>query len=256
MANEQDRYLKNLYGSPEIVVGNEGEPSPRQAGMPVYLKVEFEEALEAEDWLGIHQDLVFVVRAATQAAEIAERQHKGMTESGEVSGSEGEDDIVKHSLWTTALIAYARCFGTGVRVRLDESIFGDREDVLEQHRYYKNIRDKHLAHSVNPFEVTATGIAVIDYDGEEPHVFDASSMHATRSTEPSHTMRYLATLASWLQRYARQKHHEALEKVLKRAKELTREQIRQLEPMEVKPLQGYDAAKVPRPPRPRTEGDR
>jgi hypothetical protein len=245
MAEEKDRYLKNLYGSAEIAVGEEGEPSTAPAGMPAYLKVEFEETKEAEEWFGIEQDLGLVVTAAGKAAEIVERE----TSPSESRSGTGEADIVQHSLWTTALIAYARCFGTGVRARLDKGIFGDQEDMIRMHDYYKNIRDKHLAHSVNPFEVTATGIAVLDPHGEEPYVYDATSIHATRSTEHSTTMRYLADQAGWLQRHARQKRHEALQKVLRRGKELTREQIRELSPLELKPMQGYEAAKLPRPPR-------
>jgi hypothetical protein len=161
MAEEKDRYLKNLYGSAEIAVGEEGEPSTAPAGMPAYLKVEFEETKEAEEWFGIEQDLGLVVTAAGKAAEIVERE----TSPSESRSGTGEADIVQHSLWTTALIAYARCFGTGVRARLDKGIFGDQEDMIRMHDYYKNIRDKHLAHSVNPFEVTATGIAVLYRSG-------------------------------------------------------------------------------------------
>lgn len=243
MDEERDRYLSEFYGEPEIVTAKEGEPEQRLPGMPVYLKIEFEEAREAEAWFGIEHDLGFVVRAATRAAEIAEREDEGR---------EGYD-IEQHSLWTTALIAYARCFGSGVRGRrLDQAIFGDREDVIQQHRYFKNIRDKHLAHSVNPFEVAATGIAVLDPDSEEPHVFHAISMYATRSTEHTSTMRYLAKLAGWLQDRARERRVEALQKVLQRAKELTPGQLRQLSPLEVKPAQGYDVAGLPRPPKPST----
>jgi hypothetical protein len=255
VADEKDRYLKALYGRPEIVVGPEDETAMPPGPMPVYLKVDFEEAREAEDWFGIQQDLGFVVSAATQVADIMERNWQE-TRGAESRPTADPDDIVKHSLWTTALITYARCFGSGVRACLDEGIFEDRDDVIEQHRYYKNIRDKHLAHSVNPFEVTTTGIAVIDYDGEEPYVFGATTLHATRSTENSSTVRYLATLAEWLQRHASRKRQEALQKVLRKGKELTREQIRQLRPLEVKPMQGYEAARIPRPPRPPAEGER
>ena len=135
---------------------------------------------------------------------------------------------------------------------MDQAIFGDREDVIQQHRYFKNIRDKHLAHAVNPFEDAATGIAVFDPDGEEPRVFHAISMYATRSTEHTSTMRYLAMLAEWLQGRARERRVEALQKVLQRGKELTPGQLRQLSPLEIKPAQGYDVAGLPRPPKPST----
>jgi len=164
-----------------------------------------------------------------------------------------EDKVVEHSLWTTALITYVRCFTSGVRTRLDRSIFGDDEEMLRKHDYYKDIRDKHLAHSVNPFEGAETAIAVANYDSEEPYVYQALTAHFSRSTEDSPTMRALADLARWLQGYARQKHEEALKKVRVKGKELTRDQLRDLRPLKVKPLEGYDAheaAKLPRPPKP------
>src|SRR5258708_1465821 len=66
----------------------------------------------------------------------------------------GEPDTIRESLWNSALIAYARCFATGIREhRLDESDF---EGVPEHasklktdHRYFINLRSKHVAHSVN-----------------------------------------------------------------------------------------------------------
>lgn len=51
------------------------------------------------------------------------------------------------------------------------------------------------------------------------------------------------------ERYASQKRGEALQKVLEKGKELTKDQIRGLPHLEVKPMQGYEAAKLPRPPR-------
>jgi len=73
--DEQDKYFQNLYNPPEIIVGNEGETLPRQPVMPAYLKVEFEEAREAEDWFGIEQDLKLVVAAATRAADLAQHHY-------------------------------------------------------------------------------------------------------------------------------------------------------------------------------------
>ena len=244
MGEERDRRLAELYGSPEIIVSDEGDTD--QPGAPVaYLKVEFEEAREAEAWYGIEQDLAFVVETANRAAEIEGRISEGR--------SEGGYDIEQRSLWTAALIAYARCFGTGVRGhRLNESIFGGVEDTIRLHRYFKDTRDKHLAHSVNPFEEAATGIAVFDPDGEEPHVFLALSMSLHRATEHASTMRDLARLAKWLKDRTQERRVEVMKKVVRRGKELTRDELGRLPPLEVKPAQGYDVAGLPRPPKPST----
>ena len=54
-----------------------------------------------------------------------------------------------------ALISYTRCFSAGKRLGLSEDIFKNDKlegDPLGCHHYFKNLRDKHIAHSVNPFE--------------------------------------------------------------------------------------------------------
>src|SRR3569832_2482965 len=76
------------------------------------------------------------------------------------AASEGEDSIFVEGLVTASLIRYFRCFATGVRLELVRSdLEGLDEELLKQHDYYKHLRDKFVAHSINPFEenwVTAT----------------------------------------------------------------------------------------------------
>jgi hypothetical protein len=243
------------YGPPELIVKAADTLAIEAGQRKAYFRVEFEEAKEAEDWFGIYQDLRFVVSAATQTADIAQRQWSQQQESGIFSLTVGPEDVVKQSLWTAALIAYVRCFATGVRARFDESIFDDREDVIQQHRYYKNIRDKHIAHSVNALEVPTTCVGIIDIAGDEPNVHSVATVHTTKMTEDSNTIRYLATLSEWLQPHAYDRHRKARRKVLRRAKALTKEQLRRLEPCQATPLQGYEAASMRRPPKPPTSED-
>jgi hypothetical protein len=249
------RHPLDIYGPPELIIESADVPVIRPGQPIAYFRVEFEEAKEAEDWFGIYQDLGIVVSAANQAADIAERQRRQEQETPLSSPTVCPEHIVKHSLWSAALVAYVRCFATGVRARFDESIFGDAEDVIQRHRYYKNIRDKHIAHSVNPFEVFATCVGIIDFAGNEPQVHDVVTIHAARSTEDSGTMRYLAQLSEWLQRHAFERHREARGRVLRRAQSLTKEQLRRLEPFQEMPLQGYEAASMRRPPKPPTSED-
>ena len=61
--------------------------------------------------------------------------------------------VIIESLWTTALIKYARCFSSGKRFGLTIELFnGLKGDHVGTHNYYIEMRNKHLAHSVNPFE--------------------------------------------------------------------------------------------------------
>ena len=66
-----------------------------------------------------------------------------------------KDQVILESLWTTALIKYYRCFKHGKRKFISSDIFKDKKlegDPLGCHNYYYNMRSKHIAHSVNPFE--------------------------------------------------------------------------------------------------------
>lgn len=62
------------------------------------------------------------------------------------------DNVTIEALWTAALVKYVRCFTSGKRGELDATVFEGVDGALDTHQYFKNMRDKHVAHSVNPFE--------------------------------------------------------------------------------------------------------
>jgi len=87
------------------------------------------------------------------------------------------DDIMIQSYWTAALISYARCFASGKRYRLTEDIFkGLKGDPIGCHKYYKNLRDKHIAHSVNPFEQVHVGLVLSEPDNPKREVLGVSTL--------------------------------------------------------------------------------
>jgi hypothetical protein len=67
-------------------------------------------------------------------------------------------------LWIAALTKYVRCFTTGRRLGLSESLLAEIDGAVEAHRYYKNMRDKNVAHSVNPFEEVRVGVVLPSSD--------------------------------------------------------------------------------------------
>ena len=70
-----------------------------------------------------------------------------------------EDHLLGQALWTCALVHYVRCFATGKRSGLNETILETLPgEPVETHRYYKGLRDKHTAHSVNPLEQVTVGV--------------------------------------------------------------------------------------------------
>jgi hypothetical protein len=67
---------------------------------------------------------------------------------------------VADGLVIAALVRYIRCFQrTGMRTSLDEAeIIKSSEIHGELHKYFKNIRDKHIAHSLNVYEQTYVNV--------------------------------------------------------------------------------------------------
>jgi hypothetical protein len=73
-------------------------------------------------------------------------------------GKPDSESTLSRALIFAGLISYARPFKTGVReVRLDEEMFATLSPVfsVDLHRYLVDLRDKHIAHSVNEFENSA-----------------------------------------------------------------------------------------------------
>ena len=109
--------------------------------------IDFAEARTLADYEGLKQDLTAVAETCTRLEELLKIDSK--------------DHILVEALWTSALIRYARCFATGKRYGLEESVFdGLNGDPIGTHRLFIDIRSKHIAHSVNPLEQTHVGLVL------------------------------------------------------------------------------------------------
>lgn len=59
----------------------------------------------------------------------------------------------RDALCRAALISYGRCFGSGVRMSLDQDLIQRLPvELKDRHAQVKNLRDKWVAHSVNHFD--------------------------------------------------------------------------------------------------------
>lgn len=100
---------------------------------------------------------------------------------------DSEDWILIENLWTAALIRYVRCFASGKRLGLSEDIYADLPgDAIEVHRFYKNLRDKHIAHSVSPYEQLEVGLVLSPEDSAERKIVGIATLsmrHICTTTE-------------------------------------------------------------------------
>jgi hypothetical protein len=203
--------------------------------LPV-VKVEFDEVQDLVDLIGLHTDLASVVEVTRRLSEML-RQNE-----------QDHDALIVQSLWTSALVTYVRCFASGKRYGLTERIYSELPgEPIDTHRYYKDTRDKHIAHSVNAFEETVVGGILSDQELESIEVLGVANLTAHRISDSAGGVDQLRGLAEHARRYIAQKGHEAEEKILNKAKSLTAEQLRALPRLGMTPHGGADVARTPRP---------
>jgi len=166
-------------------------------------KVDFDEAKILSDLGAIAQDLGSTMK-------ICSRLKKMLKE-------ESQDSLLIESFWTTALIKYARCFKSGKRFGLDESILdGLKGEPHKVHKLYLDMRDKHIAHSVNPFEQMQVGLVLSPKDSSEKKVVGVATLsmrHIVPDVEGVHQLGLLSkVLLEKVCEIAKQYENKTLEK--------------------------------------------
>ena len=85
------------------------------------------------------------------------------------------DPLIKESMWTTAVIKYSRCFKSGKRFGLKKDVFsGLLGEPYKTHKFFMDMRDKHIAHSVNPYEQVNVGLFV---DEKKKKIIGVGCLH-------------------------------------------------------------------------------
>lgn len=105
------------------------------------------EARAFADLTGVRDDLVEVLAYCDKLQEQINDQHR--------------DLVVWKALSAAAVIAYARCFGDGVRGGLEHELANAAPTpIAEMHQFVIALRNKHVAHSVNAFEENYLRVAI------------------------------------------------------------------------------------------------
>lgn len=163
--------------------------------------VDFEQAKTLADLAALTQDLGAVMLTCTRLMSLIDEQSK--------------DHILVEAMWTSALVRYARCFANGKRFGLEESAFsGLKGDPIATHRYFMGMRNRHIAHSVNPFEQMQVGLVLAPEDEAERKVVGVSTLAMRHITSDREGVRQLGMLAKVLltkvTEQAKQLEHEVL----------------------------------------------
>ena len=183
--------------------------------LPV-VRVDFEEAQLLADMDSVRQDLSFVIEFGKRLVSLSK---------------EGSDDhVLIRCLWNAALVAYVRCFSTGKRrFGLKEAmVAGLPGDPVGFHRWLKNMRDKHVAHAVNPFEEVSIGLVLSQSDKPERSVLGVARLSKSWLTPDVQGIENLVKFAQFLIRETDDKCKEAEASVLNRGNSLPIDQLYEL----------------------------
>lgn len=106
--------------------------------------------------------------------------------------------LYRNAFCFSAIVTYGRTFGTGVRENLPRS-FIDRlnPEWIEAHEYFKDLRDKWIAHSTNNFEQSRVTLQVKFLDSGQAMptlVSDGHSMTVSLSSTDMLRLKELSSL--------------------------------------------------------------
>ncbi len=143
------------------------------------------------------------------------------------------DSVVIDALSTASLIRYARCFTTGKRASLDSKVVSHLPgDPIGAHDFYKNQRDKLVAHSVNPFEESLIGLALSSPEGEQKCVIGVVEFSVRRFSDARQGIAQLGALAREFLKHVEAEIESCKEQLLIEARSMPIEELYRLEPLD------------------------
>lgn len=170
--------------------------------------VDFPEAKQLGDIASILRDLQTVIEMCKRVVTLLETKN--------------EDHVLIDALWSMSLVRYVRCFTSGKRYGLKvNELFKDlKGDPIGAHQFYKNMRDKHVAHSVNPYEQIHVGLVLNPPDSENKEVVGVSILVGTHLYPQIDVVKQLGALAEVALRHIGKVGKEYQDLVLKKGKKL------------------------------------
>jgi hypothetical protein len=214
-----------MAGKPERgVVGGTDGTSPEVPTLTVALDLPSAQILA--DQAGIIQDLQFVMDCCKRLlTELAKPE-------------EDRDGVVPQALWSSALVAYARCFSKGRRFGLataDVENLPLHGAVMKFHKWVIGERNKLSTHPADPFEAAKVG-AALSSSGQIERRVEGIAIFS-----PSHVLidvigvRQLGGLASELAKQTAEKAEEQQDSVLADAQQLNIDSLYRLPPLRMRP---------------------
>jgi hypothetical protein len=161
---------------------------------------------------------------------------------------EDRDGVVPQALWSSALVAYARCFGKGRRFGLsaeDVQNLPLHGAVMKFHKWVIEERNKLTARPADPFEAAKIGAALSPPGQAERRVEGIAIFSAGHVLVDVIGVRQLGGLASELAKQTAGQAQEQQDSVLADAQQLNIDSLYRLPPLRMRPPTADAAADTP-----------
>ncbi len=123
--------------------------------------------------------------------------------------------IVWEAMSSAAVVRYARCFSPGAREQLQHNLLDGADSELRgAHEYFIELRSKHFAHSVNPFEETEVTVQIGDHFKFSKEITHINSVHGRKIGLSFSDPEQLKRLAEWVRLKVRTMMNEETGKLL------------------------------------------
>jgi hypothetical protein len=206
------------------VIDDMDAASPEKPMLTVALDVP--SAYILADQAAIIQDLQFVMDCCKRLlTELAKPE-------------EDRDTILPLAIWSSAVVAYTRCFGKGKRFGLttdDVQKLPLHGAVMKFHKWIIEERNKLTAHSANPFEVAKVAAALSRPEEKERRVEGIVIFATSHIVIDDVGVRQLGGLASELAKQTAEKAQEQQDVVLSDAQQLNMDSLYKLPPLRTWP---------------------
>ena len=206
-------------------------PSQKRNVMPEFL-FSVAGAARLASLAGIKADLDRVLEYCERMIERYAGSHLKTSPFDIVGFTMHVDFIDSEPLSTAACVAYARCFVSGVRQSLDATLLQGAESELRgTHELIMNLRNKHVAYSVNSFEensVTRARRRLEDFFQSSAEICGAVPRHTRQASLFLEVPSRLKQLTSWRMSQVQVETAAETERVLGLARAVPLEEVRAL----------------------------
>lgn len=119
--------------------------------------------------------------------------------------------------------------------------------MVELHRYFKKMRDKHVVHSVSPLETFDIGVNLVEEADGSLRVERMVTAQWTHGHAAAETVETLGNLAGYVRGFVQRRFEEAARVALEKAEEMSQEQLRNLPKLQPDPGHNPSVVRSPRP---------